>query len=145
MTIPSGQDVEKIIEKAVFNEMISVEQLHAIITSRPENLMLLDIRCASEQREGIIPGSYLFPNDHNLADRKDMSLFRQCFHRLFHPEKFNPDLRYILICRSGPRTEIALQAFLDHGFAACELIGGILEWMRQGFALAPADESLMIS
>ncbi|MBF0423735.1 MAG: hypothetical protein HQL73_12170 [Magnetococcales bacterium] len=144
MNTPGAQELEAIIDKAMFNEMISVEQLHKIVTGTASNLMLLDIRCPEEQREGIIPGSFLFPNGHNLANRSDTSIFRRSFSDRFKPEQFNPDLRYILICRSGPRTEIALPAFLEHGFSACELIGGVLEWVRQGFALAPADASRIL-
>lgn len=135
MSIHTPEEIEEIIEKALFNEMISVEQLHAVITNDPHRLVLLDLRCQTEHREGIIAGSTLFPNDHNLKDRKDTRIFRQCFEKTFQPDKFDMDLRYVLICRSGPRTEIALEAFLENGFSACELIGGVLEWTRQGFPL----------
>ncbi|MBF8274389.1 MAG: Rhodanese domain protein [Magnetococcales bacterium] len=122
-----GQEAEKILQRSLSNEMISPEQLHTIITHAPRDLVLLDIRCQVEYREGIIPGALLFPNDHNLENREDTSIFRQCFECLFKPEKFDSAMRYILICRSGPRTEIALEAFLEHGFSACELVGGMLE------------------
>ncbi|MBF0131503.1 MAG: hypothetical protein HQL75_02820 [Magnetococcales bacterium] len=145
MTISTAQTVEEIIERALFNEMISAQQLHDVMAGNPQRLMLLDIRCREEYREGIIPGSVLFPNDHNLEDRSDTSVFRRCFNLLFKPEKFNPLMRFVLVCRSGPRTEIAMEIFLEHGFSACELIGGIMEWSRQGFSLEPAEGAPVLS
>ncbi|MBF0109303.1 MAG: rhodanese-like domain-containing protein [Magnetococcales bacterium] len=139
MCIQDPQEVDRIVKKSLFNEMISVEQLHAVVTGKPDNVVLLDIRCPAEHHEGVIPGSWLFPNDHNLENRNDTSLFRQSFESRFRPDKFDPDKSYILVCRSGPRTEIALETFLAHGFAACELIGGVMEWLRMGFPLTPMD------
>ncbi|MBF0631280.1 MAG: rhodanese-like domain-containing protein [Magnetococcales bacterium] len=132
-------DVNQIIEKSLFNEMISVEQLHTVITAEPDSVVLLDIRCPQEHHEGIIPGSWLFPNEHNLDNRNDTGIFRNSFKRLFKPEKFDADRRYVLVCRSGPRTEIALETFLEHGFSACELIGGVMEWTRMGYPLTPVN------
>lgn len=128
-------ETREIGRKALFNEMISVEQLHRIVQAPPPEAVLLDLRTPVEQREGVIPGSVLLPCDHNLENRQDTEPFRRSFDRLFDPLRFDREKWYILICRSGPRTAIALPYFLDHGLQACELIGGVMEWTRQGHEL----------
>ncbi|MBF0623917.1 MAG: hypothetical protein HQL82_03820 [Magnetococcales bacterium] len=130
-------EAEEILAKALFNEMISVHQLHKVISANPLRVVLLDVRTAIEHQEGVIPRSTLFPCDHNLENREDTGPFSHSFHARFRPEAFDPETRYVLICRSGPRTAIALARFLECGLQACELIGGTIEWARF-FPLVPA-------
>ncbi|MBF0126405.1 MAG: bacteriohemerythrin [Magnetococcales bacterium] len=134
------EETREIIEKALFNEMISIEQLRRVIDRAPADAILLDLRTPDEHREGVIPGSTLFPCDHNLENRQDTEPFLRCFTARFDPEQFNPHNWYILVCRSGPRAAIALESFLQHGLKACELIGGIQEWLRQGLQLEAVGE-----
>ena len=134
-----SRDAEQILEKALDTEMISAAQLRELLALRPARLVLLDIRTESEHLKGIIPGAALFPCDHNLQNLEDISVFDKSFHGRFDPEKFDPAQRYVLICRTGPRTAVALNTFLNHDLMACELLGGITEWQRQGFPLHPAD------
>ncbi|MBF0584186.1 MAG: hypothetical protein HQL80_08130 [Magnetococcales bacterium] len=126
---------ERILEKALESEMISAEQLHLLIQTPPPDLLWLDVRTPSEHRQGVIPGSVLFPCDHNLQNLEDTSVFISSFGKKFRPELFDNGKKYVLICRTGPRTAIALEMFLRHGLAACELLGGITEWRRQGLAV----------
>jgi hemerythrin len=135
-------ETRQIAEKALFNEMISAEQLQRIIELAAGNAVLLDLRTESEQAEGIIPGSFLYPCDHNLQDRQDTEPFRRSFEGRFMPEAFNADRWYVLICRSGPRAAIALESFQQHELQACELIGGIQEWLRQGYALVARTQAV---
>ncbi|MBF0272840.1 MAG: hemerythrin domain-containing protein [Magnetococcales bacterium] len=128
-----------ILEKALFNEMISAAQLQRIIDMAPPEVVLLDLRTETEHREGIISGSRLYPCDHNLIDRQDTEPFRRSFEATFSPEQFNPDHWYVLICRSGPRAAIALEIMQQHDLKTCELVGGIQEWTRQGFPLVAMD------
>ncbi|MBF0417785.1 MAG: hemerythrin domain-containing protein [Magnetococcales bacterium] len=128
-------ETREITEKALFNEMISVQHLHRAIELGRPGLVILDLRTPVEQAEGIIAGSELFACDHNLLDRQDTEPFRQSFGARFDPEAFDPEALHVLICRSGPRAAIALEAFQEHELKACELIGGIQEWVRQGYAL----------
>lgn len=134
------EESREVLDKALFNEMISVDQLHLVVEAAPEGTVILDIRTGIEHREGVIPGARLFPCDHNLENRQDLDPFKISFAALFDPGRFDPTLRYILICRSGPRTEIALEAFLDGGLKACELIGGVEEWKRQGYPLVSPED-----
>lgn len=137
------EETQNVIDKALFNEMISASQLHLIVQTRPEKAIFLDIRTTTEHQEGIIPHSQLFPCEHNLENRQDTAPFKQSFYNQFHPSRFEADTRYFLICRSGPRTEIALESFLQHGLMACELIGGIEEWKRQGYPVEPVTATTL--
>ncbi len=129
-------NTEQILEKAMEAEMISVEQLQQLLHNGPlPQVTLLDVRTPTEQAEGIIPGSHLFPCDHDLQNLDNTAIFSASFHDRFKPEAFNPQQRYILICRTGPRTAIALESFLNHDLSACELLGGITEWRQKGFAV----------
>ncbi|MBF0182962.1 MAG: hypothetical protein HQM06_01035 [Magnetococcales bacterium] len=134
MSQPS--DYQHILDKAIAAEMISVEQLHQLLQYAPlPQVTLLDVRTPSEQQQGIIPGSLLFPCDHDLQNLENTTIFSASFHANFHPEAFDPEQHYILICRTGPRTAIALEAFLHHNLIACELLGGITEWRQKGYSL----------
>ncbi|MBF0371220.1 MAG: hemerythrin domain-containing protein [Magnetococcales bacterium] len=130
-------ETREIVHKALFNEMISAGQLHQVVAAPPGNVVLIDLRTETEQLEGIIPGSHLYPCDHNLENRQDTGPFEACFGATFDADRFDADKWYVLICRSGPRTEIALEKFLDEGLKACELIGGIEEWKRQNYPVSP--------
>lgn len=133
---------EHILEKALESEIISAEQLHTLIQSPPPNLIWLDIRTPIEQKQGIIPGSTLFPCDHNLQNLEDTTIFTESFCKKFMPETFDTEKCYILICRTGPRTGIALEIFLRHNLPACELLGGITEWQRLGLAVCPPNSGV---
>ncbi|MBF0621442.1 MAG: rhodanese-like domain-containing protein [Magnetococcales bacterium] len=136
-------EAEEIMEKALFNEMISAEQLDRIVALRPDNVVILDIRTDMEHKEGIIPGAQLFPCAHNLENRQDTSIFSESFGKQFDASLFSKDSQYILICRSGPRTEIAVEVFLEQELEACELIGGVMEWKRQGYAIDSAEGAVV--
>ena len=128
---------EQILAKAMASEMISVQQLHHLIQFPQPLVVLLDVRTPTEQQLGVIPGSMLFPCDHDLNNLDNTTIFAESFHSRFRPEQFDPTAYYILICRTGPRTAIALEVFLQHNLFACELLGGITEWQHKGLALQP--------
>ncbi|OSM02151.1 rhodanese-like domain-containing protein [Magnetofaba australis] len=138
MNDAASTEVESILDKAMATEMISVEQLKRIVRALPHaQVVLLDVRTGEEHDEGVIPGSTLYPCDHDLIDRENTAPFTADFDNKFDPTQFDADTRYILICRTGPRTEIALERFLDAELQACELIGGVNAWREQGLCLAP--------
>ncbi|MBF0161629.1 MAG: hypothetical protein HQL88_05000 [Magnetococcales bacterium] len=130
---------EQILEKALESEMISVEQLHHLLQARPPRVVLLDVRTAQEHRLGVIPGSRMLPCDHDLDNLENMAIFSDSFRERFRPEQFDPADRHILVCRTGPRTAVALAAFLQHDLPACEVLGGITEWQRKGLPLQLPD------
>jgi rhodanese-related sulfurtransferase len=129
---------EQTLTRAMDTEMISAEQLRLLSEADIPSVVSLDIRSDMEIMEGIIPRSTLFPCDHDQVDRKNTAIFSRCFHEHFKPENFDSDNQYILICRTGHRTAIALDVMLRHGLQCCELLGGIVEWKRLGFPLVKA-------
>ncbi|WP_130472766.1 rhodanese-like domain-containing protein [Candidatus Magnetaquicoccus inordinatus] len=132
---------EQILKKAMDAEMISVEQLYQLLQNGPlPTVTLLDVRTPTEQQLGIIPGSVLFPCAHDLENLENTAIFSASFQENFHPENFDPEQYYILICRTGPRTAIALEAFLQHELVACELLGGITEWRQKGYTVQIPEE-----
>ncbi|MEO5355016.1 MAG: rhodanese-like domain-containing protein [Magnetococcus sp. XQGC-1] len=128
---------EQILANALDSEMISVEKLHLLIQNPLPQVVLLDVRTPLEHQQGVIPGSLLFPCDHDLDNLENTAIFRASFHERFRPDLFDPERCYILICRTGPRTAIALENFLRHDLPACELLGGVTEWRQKGFSLQP--------
>ncbi|MBF0294259.1 MAG: hemerythrin domain-containing protein [Magnetococcales bacterium] len=128
-------ETRAITEKALFNEMISARDLHRALELGHGGMVLVDLRTGIEQNAGIIRSSLLMPCDHNLVDRQDTAPFRRSFSAQFDPGQFAADAPHVLICRSGPRAAIALEAFQESNLKACELIGGIQEWTRQGYPL----------
>ena len=126
---------ERTLTRAMDTEMISAEQLQLLSNAGIPSVVPLDIRSDTEIMEGVIPGSTLFPCDHDQVDRKNTAIFSRCFHEKFKRENFDSDNQYILICRTGHRTAIALDVMLRNGLQCCELLGGIVEWKRHGFPL----------
>ncbi|MBF0357345.1 MAG: hemerythrin domain-containing protein [Magnetococcales bacterium] len=133
-------ETKKIIDTALFNEMVSASQLRQIMHRTQPDTVILDIRTNTEFEEGIIPGSSLYHCEHNLTNRQDTRQFKDYFLANFDTSQFDTQKRYFLVCRSGPRTEIAIETFLDRGFMACELIGGIEEWKRQSYPIIPVSD-----
>ncbi|MBF0182031.1 MAG: hemerythrin domain-containing protein [Magnetococcales bacterium] len=133
-------ETRAITEKALFNEMIAAQHLHRALELGGCGMVLLDLRTDIEQNDGIIRGSRLLRCDHNLADRQDTEPFRRSFLARFDPGQFDAEALHVLICRSGPRAAIALEYFQENDLKACELIGGIQEWTRQGHPLVAPEE-----
>ncbi|ABK44781.1 Rhodanese domain protein [Magnetococcus marinus MC-1] len=127
--------IENIMQRAVDSEMISAEQLEQVIAHKPEDVIILDIRTEVEFREGMVAHSLQYPFAHNLQNRADTEPFKHDFFSRCTPADLDADKRYILLCRTGPRTEIAVEAFVEAGLQACELVGGINGWAEQGLPL----------
>ncbi|MEG3640636.1 rhodanese-like domain-containing protein [Magnetococcus sp. PR-3] len=131
----SDQTVEQIVERAVASEMISADQLLQVIEAKPDHVVILDIRTEVEFKEGMIAHSLKYPFDHNLENREDTGPFSDDFFKRCKPAGLDDQKCYILLCRTGPRTEIAVEAFVDAGLDACELVGGINGWKDQGLSV----------
>lgn len=75
-------------------------------------LHMIDVREAEEVATGVIPGVQHIP----------LGEISQRMHDL---DKSKP---YIMICRSGGRSEQATQFLVSHGYHVKNMIGGMLEW-----------------
>ncbi|MEQ2467041.1 rhodanese-like domain-containing protein [Niallia sp. HCP3S3_B10] len=90
---------------------ISTEELEEKLNNK-ETLELVDVREDEEVAEGMIPGAKHIPMNsipENLA-------------------YFSKDKEYIVICRSGRRSENVCYYLQDQGFKVVNMEGGMLDW-----------------
>jgi rhodanese-related sulfurtransferase len=93
----------------------------SVLDSRPD-AVLLDIRTPQEFAEGRIAGSVNI--DFYEAD------FRS---RL---DALDRDTTYVVYCRSGNRSDSAMDIFTDLGFTSVyEVDGGIISWVNSGLPI----------
>jgi rhodanese-related sulfurtransferase len=92
-----------------------------VLGSNPD-AVLLDIRTPEEFAEGRIAGSLNI--DFYAADFRD---------RL---DTLSRDTTYVVYCRSGNRSDSAMDIFADLGFTSVfEVDGGIIAWVNSGLPL----------
>jgi rhodanese-related sulfurtransferase len=77
-----------------------------------EKLNIIDVREAEEVAKGKIPEAKHMALG-TLADR---------LHEL------DPATEYIMVCRSGKRSERACEFLQEHGFQVKNMVGGMLAW-----------------
>nr|VFK33117.1 MAG: hemerythrin-like metal-binding domain protein [Candidatus Kentron sp. MB]VFK35821.1 MAG: hemerythrin-like metal-binding domain protein [Candidatus Kentron sp. MB]VFK77518.1 MAG: hemerythrin-like metal-binding domain protein [Candidatus Kentron sp. MB] len=146
-------ELESLVQDALFNEILSVAQLKSILVANPAVIALVDVRTAWEQANGIIPGARAYPIDYVEGPRQSdfynpedrLRVFAECFHTTFRRDDFDEDKSHVLVCRSGVRTGIVLEEFLRCGLKGCELIGGVKEWERQKGDMVVKDDSVLLS
>jgi len=104
----------------VVKEIDSVELANRV--SSDNNLILLDIRSEAEVMHGMLPNSRHLP----------MHLLPQ------HMAEFPKDKDIVLYCRSGVRSYHACNYLMQNGIQnVINLKGGIIDWARNGFDIAP--------
>lgn len=93
---------------------LETEEVVEIFKSKPENVVLLDVREHHEYNEGHIPGVQLLPTSQFIARFK---------------AELDPNKEYIVICRSGNRSHQVCKFLQEHGFAKCaNYAQGMLDW-----------------
>jgi rhodanese-related sulfurtransferase len=92
-------------------EIITPEELKNKLEAG-EKLKLVDVREDEEVEQGIIPG----------AKHIRMGTIPENLHQ------FDKDTEYIIICRSGRRSENVCYYLKDQGYKVRNMIGGMLEW-----------------
>lgn len=99
---------------------ISVQQLRQMQASAP--VTLLDVRTEAEVGRGVIAGACHIPL-HALPVRCG---------------ELDPSARMVVYCQSGVRSAQACGWLAAQGFAhVSNLEGGIVAWVREGYALSP--------
>lgn len=86
-------------------------------------VQVIDVRMAHEHEAGHIAGT-------RLIELTDLSAAADSIDRA------TPVIFY---CRSGGRSAMATEAFLQAGYDAHNMAGGMLAWDAAGLALEPAD------
>lgn len=93
---------------------IEVNELYQALEKKNEKVVLLDVRENEEYNAGHIEGVKIIPTS-QFMDRYEQEL-----------EK---DKEYIVICRSGNRSQMVCKFLQDQGFKSLSnYAGGMLEW-----------------
>lgn len=77
-----------------------------------ENLNLIDVREDDEVAEGMIPQAVHI----KMGDIPE------------HLDELDKDKSYILICRSGGRSNRVCEYLIEQGYDVTNMVGGMLEW-----------------
>ena len=106
-----GQDIEN-HQGAVYVN-ITAEEAKQIMDSE-EGYIILDVRTQEEYDEGHIPGAILIPNTEMEAQVEEI---------------LTDKAQLILVyCRSGRRSKIAAEAWVELGYTNIKEFGGIIDW-----------------
>ncbi len=98
---------------------ISPQQASSIVGSPPADLVVLDVRTPEEYAEGHLDGAVLVDfYDADFADQLG---------------QLDPEVPYLVYCRSGNRSGQTLALMEQLGFAsASDVDGGIVAWQSAG-------------
>lgn len=97
--------------------VVAAEQAARTIADPPAGLVILDVRTQEEFDEGHIEGAVV------------LDFYREDFAEEL--AQFDPDVPYVLYCRSGNRSSQARSIMADLGFQSVEDVeGGILGWQQ---------------
>jgi rhodanese-related sulfurtransferase len=101
---------------------ISPQQASSVIASPPADLVVLDVRTPEEYAEGHLDGAVLVDfYDADFADQLS---------------QLDPDVPYLVYCRSGNRSGQTLTMMEQLGFAsAADVDGGIVAWQDAGLPI----------
>lgn len=101
-------------------KQLKAEEVYKLYQDKSENDVFIDVRHPSEWAEGVIPGVLKIQLD-ALPD---------------HVAHLDKDKNYVLICRSGNRSNNASKYFLSEGFTKVNNFdGGMLNWEAMAYPL----------
>ena len=101
---------------------VSADDAAAVLADAPDDLVILDVRTPQEYAEGHLEGAVLV--DFYDADFADQLA------------ALDPDVPYLVYCRSGNRSGQTLPLMEQLGFAsASDINGGIIAWADAGLPI----------
>lgn len=110
------------VEVAAGFSTISADDAAAVLADAPDDLVILDVRTPEEYAEGHLDGAVLV--DFYDADFADQLA------------ELDPDVPYLVYCRSGNRSGQTLPLMEQLGFgSASDIDGGILAWAGAGLPI----------
>lgn len=116
---PSSSDPAGVVDSPGGLETVPAETAAAVIDDDPDGLVVLDVRTPEEFAEGHLDGAVLV--DFYDADFRDQLA------------ELDPDVPYVLYCRSGNRSGQTLEMMGELGFASVDNVdGGIIAWSEAG-------------
>jgi len=102
-------------------QQLDVEEAYQFFAKQEANSFFVDVREEDEWEDGTIPGAIkisLGEIEEKLAE-------------------FKPDCQYILVCRSGVRSNIAASILLENGFnSVFNLQGGMFSWEDKNYPIS---------
>jgi phage shock protein E len=102
--------------------LVSVDDAAATIAAAPDDLVILDVRTPEEFNEGHIDGAVM------------IDFYRDDFSAQL--AELDPDVRYVLYCRSGNRSGQTTAIMEELGFQSVQDVdGGSLAWQAAGLPL----------
>jgi len=103
---------------------LSVAEADAVLADPPDDLVLLDVRTPEEFAEGHIEGAVM------------VDFYREDFAAQL--AGLDPDVPYLVYCRSGNRSGQTLGIMEELGFSsAVDIGGGVVAWDGAGLPLVP--------
>jgi rhodanese-related sulfurtransferase len=107
------------------SEDYTPQQVSALLAAG--DVQVIDVRMAHEHEAGHIAGTRLIELS-ELSGQADSI------------DRATPVIFY---CRSGSRSAMAAEAFLQAGYDAHNMVGGMLAWDAAGLTMEPADGSVV--
>lgn len=102
--------------------LVQPEEAAATIATPPDDLVILDVRTPEEFAEGHVNGAVMI--DFYRPDFAD------------ELAKLDPDVPYVLYCRSGNRSGQTRAMMTELGFNAVDDVdGGVIAWQDAGLPL----------
>ena len=118
----SGGNVSGSSETGAGLRLVSADVAKATIDNPSDDLVILDVRTPEEFAEGHIDGAIM------------LDFYRDDF--AAELAKLDPDVPYVLYCRSGNRSGQALQLMAGLEFQNVQDVdGGVLGWQQAGLPL----------
>lgn len=106
--------------------VVSVNDAHAAINNAPDDLVILDVRTVEEFTDGHIDGAVM------------LDFYREDF--AAELGKLDPDVPYVVYCRSGNRSGQTLALMEGLGFQNVQDVdGGVLAWQDSGLPLVAGN------
>ena len=106
-----GQDKEK--DQGAVYVNITAEEAKQIMDSQ-EGYIILDVRTQEEYDQGHIPGAIQIPHEEIPEKAEDVLT--------------DKDQLILVYCRSGRRSKLAAEAFVELGYTNIKEFGGIQDW-----------------
>jgi phage shock protein E len=103
-------------------QVVQPDDAAATIAASPDGLVILDVRTPEEFAEGHIDGAVMidFYRDDFAAELANL----------------DPDVPYVLYCRSGNRSSQAREMMAQLGFTTVnDVEGGVIAWQNAGLPL----------
>ncbi|KAK3819670.1 MAG: Rhodanese-like domain-containing protein [Benniella sp.] len=102
-------------------DIVTYEEIDDLVRIKDRNVVLIDVREATEVAQGAIPTSRHVPLG---SIQEALALPEKEFEERFGFKKFNKDDEVIFYCRSGKRSGMAFELARQHGYSGVRNYSG---------------------